>query len=108
MLTERARRLDLTRRRQIAVLDGTADHDYHAIVQAAADAHTRPEAARVAEAAEVAEIAAVQEGELSPDDNDYVDADQPDPMWLDESVWTLPFRLPIVSTRVLPPTSPPP
>ncbi len=44
-LTEHARQLDLTRRRQIAILDGTADRDYRAIVQAAADACTRAEAA---------------------------------------------------------------
>ncbi len=41
---------------------------------------------------------------MSPADSDS----DPDQMWLDENVWTPPFRLPITGVQVLTPQSPPP
>ncbi len=110
-LRERMRRTDLIRRRRIAVLDGSADHEYRAIQQAAVDACIRAEAAQAAldaeaaEAAPVVDIVQVFKGELSPDDNNNNDVDL---IWLDESVWAPPFRIPNINARVpLPQPLPP-
>ncbi|MCP4680380.1 MAG: hypothetical protein GY854_33830 [Deltaproteobacteria bacterium] len=112
MLAERVRRLDLIRRRRIAVLDGSADRDYLAAFQAAAEARARAEAALAAQAAEAAEAApvvpivlAVEEGELSLYDSDD---DTANVIWLDESVWIKPFRIPFINMRDPLPQPPPP
>ncbi|MCP4603334.1 MAG: hypothetical protein GY847_22925, partial [Proteobacteria bacterium] len=111
-LTERAHQIDLIRRRHIAVLDGTADCDYLAAVRAATEARARAEAALATQAAEAAEatqvveaVQAVEEGELLPSDSND---DSADLIWLDENVWTEPFRIPFINMRAPLPQPPPP
>ncbi len=90
---ERARRINLSRQRRIAVLDGSADRDYGVALQAAADARARAEAIQAAldaEAAEAALIAPMYAGELSPDEGEHDDVD---PVWFEETVWAPEYRL---------------
>ncbi len=92
MLPERTRRVNLIRRRRVAVVSGSADRDFLTALRAAAEARARAEAVQAAE-----------EGELSPYDSE----DDADTMWFDESVWLEPYHLPFINART-PIQQPPP